>query len=506
MPESRHDEPRNDKLIRQYQSSESPSLGIRSADSSQNGSPRRVSGRMSPNLVLEKSAPENATVGAPLDYRIFVRNEGDATAYDVVVEDDVTAAARVEGTNPRSALDIRLRKLRWEFAQIEPGGTQEITVRVTPTGEGLLDGMASVKFKSRVQATTVITAPKLRLKMQGPGQVRLGEEVVYRYIITNEGSGVARNVSIRTLLPASGGLKHSHGRDLECDIEAIQPGEQREIVLAVEAGELGEHAAEAVVATASGTAANAAWRTEVIGAQLQIVRRGPKRRFVSRAATYVNIISNQTSLEALEARVVEVVPKGMRYMGSTMDGQYDEAKHQVTWLLGRLGAGRHEQLQLQLMPTRAGSMESVVTIQEKTGIQSEGHVSTTVVEDLHNVSATISQLDGPIATGEPFGLTISIDNRGTADAADVELRVEVPREIEVIAAGSLERSAQVTAGTAVEHIEILRIAAGKKQGFALKLRGQSPIDNGVVKATVRCKNMINPLIVSESVTIYSEEP
>lgn len=460
---------------------------------------------MSPNLVLEKSAPENATVGAPLDYKIFVRNAGDATAYDVVVEDDVTAAARVEGTHPRSAFDKALRKLRWEFAQIEPGETNEITVRVTPTGEGLLDGMASVKFKSRVQATTVITAPKLRLQMQGPGHVRVGEEVVYRYIITNEGSGVARDASIRTLLPASGGLKHTHGTDLECDILAMQPGEQREIVLAVVAEKPGSHTAEAVVATAAGTATNAAWRTEVIGAQLQIVRRGPKRRFVNRAATYLNIITNETILEALEAKIVETVPLGMRYIGSTMGGQYNEATHQVTWLLSHLEAGRSEQLQLQLMPTRAGSMESVVTILENGRIESAGHVSTTVVEDLHSVSATISQLDGPIATGEPFGLTIRIDNRGTADANDVELRVEIPREIEVIEAGSRESSAKMAVGSTVEYIEMLRIEPGKKQGVELKLRGQAPINNGVVKATVRYKHMNDPLIVSESVTIFIEE-
>jgi Domain of unknown function DUF11 len=238
-----------------------------------------------------------------------------------------------------------------------------------------------------------------------------------------------------------------------------------------------------------------------------MVRQGPKRRFVNRAATYVNIITNDTNLEALGAKIVETIPQGLSYIGSTMGGQYDEATRQVTWSLSRLGPGRHEQLQLQLMPTRSGSMESVVTILENGRNASEGHVSTTVVEDIHNVCATISQLDGPMAIGEPFGLTISVGNRGTADATDVELRIETPREIEMIAAGGRQNSAQLAAGATVEYVnKMARIEPGKRQVFELKLRGRSPIDNGVVKATVRYKRMNDPLIVSESVTLYSDEP
>ena len=487
-------------------SPESSGPEIRSRGARQESDLRQVSGTMRPNLVLQKTAPKNATVGTPLEYKIYVKNEGDATAYDVVVDDEVTSAAKVEAAHPQSDYDTAARKLVWRFAEIRPGGREEITVQVTPTGEGVLDGVASVKFKSRVQATTVVTAPKLRLQMEGPNEVRLGEEVAYRYIITNEGSGEARNVFVRTLLPAGGGLKHAQGRDLEYEISAMKPGEQREIVLAVVAGEPGEHKAEAEVSAAGGTADQAAWRTKVVGSQLQIVRRGPKRRFVNRSATYENIITNETNFEALDAKVVEKIPQGMRFMGATMGGKYDKATHTVTWLINRLGPGLQEQLQLELMPTQAGNMESVVTIMENVGIQREGYVSTTVVEDLHNVSATISQLDGPVPMGEPFGFTINIDNRGTADATDVSLRIELPEEIRVIGAGSQElRARKLLDGNTVQYDVIHRIEPNRKQSFELKLQGQKPIRNGLVKALVQYKQMSDPLIVSESVTIYREE-
>ena len=466
---------------------------------------RQVSGVMRPNLLLEKTAPESATVGVPLDYKIYVRNEGDASAFDVVVEDEISPGTEIDGARPQPDRDRSTNRLIWKFAEIAPNQTEEITVRLTPTGEGTLDGVATVKFKSRVKATTIITAPKLRIEMTGPEEVKLGDEVAYRYVITNEGSGEARDVLVRTVLPADGGLKHPQGRDLEYEIGNMAAGQQREIVLAVVAGEPGEYRADAIVSGTGGVKDQAAWRTNIIGAQLQIVRRGPKRRFVGKSATYENIVSNETNFDALDARIVETIPEGMRFKGANKGGTYDEQQQTVTWRINRLGPGRQEQLQIQLMPTDAGQRESIVTVYENAGLQSENYVSTTVVEDLHNVGAQMSQLDGPVPVGETFGFTITIDNRGTADATDVELVVDVPRQIEVLGAGSKTNQAKLTGNNQVQYSQIIRIKPNERQTFELKLRGTSPVRNKVVTAKVRYRQMEDPLIVGESVTIYSEE-
>ncbi len=471
-----------------------------------NSGVRSVSGVMRPNLVLQKDAPQNATVGAPLDYTISVSNEGDATAFEVIVEDEMPAGASVDGANPQPELDRINKRMVWKFAEILPNETKKITVRVTPTGEGTLDGVASVKFKSRVKATTVITAPKLRLEMVGPDEVKLGEEVSYRYVITNEGSGEARDVFVRTVLPASGGLKHPQGRDLEYEIGNMTPGQQRELVLAVVAAEPGEYKTEAEVSATGGAKDQAAYRTNIIGAQLQIVRRGPKRRFVGRSATYENIVSNETNFDAVDARIVETVPLGMRFMGASSGGQFDAASRTVTWRINRLGPGQQEQLQIELMPEDAGARESIVKIFENAGLQSDDYVSTTVVEDLHNVGAKMSRLDQPMAVGETFGFTITIDNRGTADATDVKLIVEVPPEIKVVGAGSKDNQAKLLAGNVVQYSVIVRISPNEQQSFEVKMEGAEPVRNGVVKAKVSYKQMEEALVVSESVTIYREEP
>ena len=466
---------------------------------------RVISGVMRPNLVLQKTAPKNASVGSPLDYSIFVRNEGDATAFEVIVEDEVTSSVEVNGARPQPDFDRSTGKLIWRFDAIKPGDAEEIKVQVTPTGEGTLDGVASVKFKSRVQATTVVTAPRLRLQMTGPKEVKLGEEVAYRYVITNDGTGEARDVFLRTLLPNGGGFNHPQGRDLEYEIQSMRPGEQREIILSVVAGEPGEHQTKAEL-TASGTGSEqATWQTNVVGAQLQIVRRGPKRRYVGRAGVYENVVTNETNFDSIDAKLIEQVPDGMRFISADNGGRYDAESRSVTWTIHRIGAGRQKLLQIELMPTSAGSRESTVTVLENAGFRSDDYVSTTVVEDLHNVSADISQLDGPVAIGETFGFTVMIDNRGTADATDVELQIDVPEEIQVIGAGSSAVQAKLLAGNVVQYNVIVQIEPGQKQAFQIKLTGARPVSNGLVKARVRYRQMQEPLVVSESVTVYRDD-
>lgn len=478
-----------------------PEVRPRPRRSTRDSAVRTVAGVMRPNLVLQKSAPENATVGTPLKYSILVKNEGDATAYDVVVEDEVTPAAEVNGVYPQSEIDRQTNKLIWKFAKIEPGEDQTITVEVVPTGEGTMDGVATVRFKTQVKATTVVTAPRLEVQMRGPDEVRLGDEVKYSYVITNRGSGEARDVYVRTLLPEDGGLRHPAGNDLEYKIDSLKPNEQREISLAVIAGEPGEFRADAEVTATGGIKDQASWRTKIVGAQLRIVRRGPRKRFVNREGTFENIISNESNFDARDARVVEQVPTGMRFIDATRGGRYDSDTRTVTWNINHIGAGEMETLQVRLMPTTAGSAESTVTIYENVGLQSS-EVSTTVVEDLHNVSADISQLDGPVAAGEVFGFTIAVDNRGTADATDVSLTVEVPDAIQVVGAGSREVQARLLEGNIVQYNVVVRIPPNQQKDFEIKLKGLREVQNALVKASVRYAQMEKPLVVSESVTIY----
>ncbi len=474
----------------------------RGRDSSEDSTERSVSEVMRPQLSIQKRAPDTATVGVAHEYTIVVTNEGDSAAYDVIVDDDLGDGARLENSKPVADFDRVSGKLSWTIRELAPRQKQEIVVRITPTGEGTLDGMATVRFKAQVKSATVITAPKLALEMTGPDAVKVGDEVELRYVIRNNGSGDANNVILRSVLPP--GLKHSEGGDLEYEIESLPSGGKEVIDLTVMAVEPGSYHTVSEVTAAGVSADKAETDINIVGSQLTIQRLGPDRRFVGRSGTFQNIISNETAFDATNAVVIEQIPEGMRFVSADNGGTYNPQNGRVRWDIDRLAPDKQVTFKIELEATTAGPQEALVEVTENAGFRSQAKTVVTV-EDFENMTANISRQDKPVAIGESFGFTITIENRGTAVAKNVEMVVEVPAEIAVKAAGTRTVKAR-REGNTVRYATVEAIQPGDKMTFELKLQGEKQARNARVLASLSYDQMPKPLIVSEAVTIFDDSP
>ncbi len=469
-------------------------------------SARTVSEVIRPQLTIQKQAPETATVGVSHDYTIVVTNEGDSPAYDVIVEDELGTAADIVDSQPVAEFKRSTGQLSWILPELKPHERKEITVRITPTGEGTLDGVATVRFKAQVKSATVITAPKLDITVNAPDEVKVGDEVQLQFVVSNNGSGDAATVILRSVLPP--GLKHPEGGDLEYEIELLRAGDRETVELAVIAAEPGEQIRISAEVTASGVSADQTYADiAIVGAQLSVERLGPERRFVGRTASYQNIITNETNFEATDAVVVEQIPEGMRFISANQDGEYNPQKRQVRWAIPRLTPGKQAVLEIELEAESAGQMESMVEVTESAGFRTRADENTVVtVEDVHNMTADISRLDEPVVIGERFGFTITIDNRGTAVARNVQMSVQVPPEIKVLAAGNRDVAGKLMTGNLVKYDTVLMIQPDQKMTFQLTLQGQEAVRNAVVQAYLTYEEMQEPMKVSESVTVLDDQP
>lgn len=467
---------------------------------------RTVSEVMRPQLTIQKKAPNTATVGVSHDYTIVVANEGASSAYDVIVEDELGRAAEFVESKPLAEYNRSADQLIWNFRELRAGERKEISVRIKPTGEGTLDGVATVRFKAQVKSATVITAPKLELQLSGPDEVKVGDEVELTYTIRNRGSGDAANVVLRSVLPP--GLKHPEGGDLEYEIENLRAGESEDVNLSVIAAEPGELILVSAEVTSSGvSAAKARTEIEIVGAQLSLERLGPERRFVGRPATYQNIVTNESRFEAINAVVVEEVPPGMRFVTASNGGEYNPDNRRIQWAIPRLGAGKQLVLEVEMVAEESGQMETIVEVTENAGFRTPLTENTTViVEDIHNLTADISRQDEPVAVGARFGFTVTIDNRGTAVARNVEMSVQVPTGLRVLAAGTREVPGELLSGNRVKYTTVREIAPNEKMTFRLILQGEKPLKNAPVQAYLKYDEMQEALIVSESVTVYDDRP
>ncbi len=454
-------------------------------------------GTLRPQLRIEKSAPGSASIGKPLVYSIRVKNVGNAVANEVIVEDQIPRGADLTGTIPQAELVEGI--LVWRFESLQPQEQKEVKIRVVPTREGQIGSVATVNFKAEIGSRTTVTAPRLRLELQGAQEARVGDTVEFLYRVINEGSGDATNVWIRNPLPEH--LTHPQGNELEYEVGDLAAGKSREVTLQLVAYKPGNNVTNPAVVVADGIdGARAEARLRILGAQLKVTRRGPSRRYLNRNATYENTVFNTTNRDADNATLIEQVPDGMKFVQANNDGQYNEIKRTITWPIRRIRAGERQVFTSVLAPLRAGVHESIVQIVERGG--NSRATTTTEVVHLDNMGLQLSQLDGPVEVGERVTFTINVRNRGTSTATGSVLTLEIPPELTDAVAGPTQARIE---GTKLIFPPVDQIPPGGQRRFQVAFTASRSARDIRILAAVRSDQMPKSLSEAESITIYGDD-
>src|SRR5205085_7863574 len=88
--------------------------------------------------------------------------------------------------------------------------------------------------------------------------------------------------------------------------------------------------------------------------QLQIGVEGPKRRFLERQATYNVQIANPGTAAARDVELAAFLPRGMKFVATDSQGQYDASQHAVFWSLAELPPAKAGVVKLTTVPVEAG--------------------------------------------------------------------------------------------------------------------------------------------------------
>ncbi|MGE3315098.1 MAG: hypothetical protein AB7O26_08260 [Planctomycetaceae bacterium] len=453
-------------------------------------------GPQRPQLTIEKVAPPNAQLGQPLIYSILVKNVGNSTAHQVVVEDRIPKGSKLSGTIPRA--ELAGKTLIWKLGDLKPDEQRKISIRVVPIEAGQIGSVATVNFVAEVAAETQITAPQLRIDLSGPSEAKLGDPVPFHFRVTNTGSGDANGVVIRDIIPE--GLKHAAGNDLEYEVGRLPAGQSREIKLALTAAKIGPTVNRAVVTADGGVTSEAKVSLEVYGAKLVIKRTGPAKRYVDRGATYTNTIINESPRPVETATVTETVPDGMEFVEASNGGQYNEGTRTIAWRLDRLAPAEERQLVVKLIPKKTGTLTSIVRA-AATGNEVVETTSQTLVEGYASVGVELSSVDGPVDVGETVTLKIVARNRGNSPATSVGVTIEVPEQFKILSAQG--PSKHVQSGNEVRFEPIPTVDGRTSAAFDLVLEAQAKGD-ARVKVQIKGDQLEKPLTREEAIMVLSD--
>jgi uncharacterized repeat protein (TIGR01451 family) len=449
-----------------------PLIGTGDADPAISRSPQ------SPELKIEKIAPTEAVLGEPLVYSIIVRNVGGSPARDVTVEDRIPRGAQLEGTIPQAFLNEG--KLSWSLGTLPPGEERKIQLKVVPLEPGQIGSVATVSFAAAVSASITITAPKLTIKMEGPSEVTMGEQLTYRMTLKNLGQGIAKSVYLRAILPP--GLKHPGGNDLEYEAGAIPPGGEKIIDLTVIPEREGVMTPVAQVSNDGKTHAETRADVNVLKSRLELVRTGPENRFVGRPAACITQVINRSTAPLLAITVQEKLPQGLELAGIPQGGQWDPRSRLITWTIPQLGPGETHTLQTEVAASTAGEMPGSLIAVDNAGNRAE-------LETLMHVKG-FAELDIDVSTpqktvmkGERVSVRMSVKNEGTAAARDVHAKLILGQGLQFVAAhGPVDYQIN---GSQVQFASLEAIPVGAEQTFDVSFIANEP---GSTKVTMQLEN------------------
>ncbi len=449
-----------------------------------------------PQLRIEKKAQAEAEVGEKFVYEIIVENVGSVPAQYVVVEERIPKGARMERSQPQAHIG-RDRILRWELETMPPNTQKVIKVEVTPLEAGPIGSVATVRFAAQVATKTIVTAPTLSLSIKHAPEVAVGEQVPVKFVITNTGTGTARKASLRAVLQE--GLQHPAGLDLDQDLGTLAPGQSKEIELSVTAAEQGRYTPHVIVTANGIEQENRTLDLSVIESRLTLSREGHIRRFVNRPAEFVTKVTNHSVETMKNVIITEQLPDGVTPVGEMGKFRWDAKDRTVTWKVSELGPGQHSDLKLSVVSARAGTLTGQVQAVSASGHRAE---LPTALEVQGFSSLTLDfQGDGKaVAVGDQVSMRVTVGNRGTAPAKQVQALFELPPQMTFVAAKGSDNVKATQEGKYVTFDIVDELAPNANQTYDIVLTAAQE-GTPLVGVELISTDLPNPIHQQEAVTI-----
>ena len=454
----------------------------------------------SPKMTIQKMAPPEAVLGQPFIYHVLVKNTGTTSAQEVIVEDRIPQGAKLTGTIPR-AEQINDRII-WRLGAMGPGAEKKISIRVIPEQPGQIGSVATVNFVTEVASETKITSPQLTIKTDQPEAVKPGEITVVNYTITNSGTGDAKNVYLRSIIPPQ--FSHPGGDDLEYSVGIIPAGATKEVQLKLKAIKPGAGKNISSVMGDGNLKVATEIPLKVIGnsEQFLLTRKGPKNRYLGHSGVYENVITNNTEKAVQKVSVFESIPPGMKFVTASANGQFDPVRKVVQWDIPELAASATQTLTIELEPTDVGKMISTVQVVTDNNTKYSANLqSETTVIGQPQLKVETSELKGPLEIGEKMTMQVQLMNQGSAPATSVEFRVKIPQELVFLSAKGPARYQQAGAFVIFEPTQ--ELAAKQVLNFELSLAARNKGDARVL-VQVQSKQMEKPLSQEEAIPVLDK--
>ncbi|MCH2203730.1 MAG: hypothetical protein MK102_17310 [Fuerstiella sp.] len=374
--------------------------------------PSKHTGPQQPTVEVDWKFNGTLNIGQESQCSLIVTNTGSSLVRNVTVE-----AAIPGGIDVLSAVPVpHANTSRWSVGDLESGASRSIEIVLVPRQRGDIAFNAFVRFTGYSTSVLTVQEPMLRMAVQGPDSVNVGDQAGYKVRVENPGSGIAHNVVIEAHVPD--GMQHRSGSVPRIHVGTLNPGDSRQAMLNLTGLDGGTYRL-AVRALADGDLSDEARKDiRVARPSLAISMAGPKTADVGSPVDYEVIVKNilfPGSGTAHNVVIEALVPDGMQHRSGSVPKIH----------IGTLKPGDSRRALLNLKALDGGTYRLAVRAVADGDLSDETRTDIRITRPSLAISMT-----GPKTAdiGSPVDYEVVVKNTGDVPSTNVRAKYRIPND------------------------------------------------------------------------------
>ena len=411
-----------------------------------------------PDILITKTAVQpTVNAGDQIGFDVSVSNNGKGAAYAVTVNDPLPTTAglswSIDAANSSDGWSIVDGALVYGPAALAAG--DEIHVRVvsdtTAASCSVIDNTADLTWQGgsdNDSDSVTVLCPDVHVdKTASNGTINAGDEASFTMTVTNDGKGIARNVTLNDPLPS--GVEWTENNawceitdgTLSCDFGDMDPGDSHSVTVSgtAPAAACGSLDNLASVAADNESAADAQDNTDGASITVQCpdvhVDKSAANATINAGddASFTMTVTNDGKGTAYDVTLDDVLPSGAAWSTDTSGCAITDGTLHCDF--GDLASGASASVTVS-GPTTAAScgvienLASVAAANESAADAEDNTDSASITVQCPDVHVDKSAAQGTILAGQTASFSITASNDGKGTAYDVVISDELPAGLE----------------------------------------------------------------------------
>lgn len=268
----------------------------------------------------------------------------------------------------------------------------------------------------------------LDLKVRSQRQRPLSEPVTFDVFVTNNSTQALTNVRLDVQFDDALYFPGSQATQLKKELGTLRPGQVRDLRLTLVSGKLGKHQCVFTLTADGHDAIEHTATVEFVHPKLHLTLVGPGRRTLGSRAEFTIKVANLTEQPVEDLKVTLRHDAVLTPLTAT--GGFLRDPEQLSWSVGKLGAGEGIQLQAEFDCKQQAEQACLTAEARSETLSAEATESCfTVVAVPGLLDLRVSDLTDPVTVGNEAEFEITVQNLGLQSLPVVELMVQTSEHL-----------------------------------------------------------------------------